>query len=194
MWEALKNLVTGNLVTTIRDEVIAQGLVELAKSFFSSIGKTAAKKGSDFLEDYMTIKFGLKTVDERLYGHAKRLMKPTDRTRLNKKLMVFADGVTRQLADERFNYFRICLPLTDTVKTALILTGYAQLSPEDWDRECIEMGFLFQSDGVTPQKILDMVAAKQQQLSTSFSNHPVRQRLKRYRDTARDRANNQSWT
>jgi hypothetical protein len=186
-------MILSGLIATAKNEILAQGFIEMAKSFFRGIGAHAGKKAPEALDDYMVVKFGLKTEDERLYNAAKRLMKPNDRIRLGKKLMLFGDGVSKQLADERNNYFRVCLPLKDPVAAASILTGYAQTSPEAWKRECDQMGFLFDHDGVSAQNIIDAAAAKQQQLSTSFNAHPVRGRVKTYRDKARKRANDQSW-
>lgn len=182
---------------TLKQEVMAQGAVDLAKSFFgailSKVGDTAGQKIPQTVEDYMTIKFGLKTVDERLYNEAVRKMKLPDRVRLAKKLATLAAPGNPQLSDERFNYFRICLPLTDPDKTAEILTGYAQLSDPQWVRECTIMGFKFESDGISVQKVIDAVAGRQQAISASFSAHPVRDRMKTYRDNARNRANGQNW-
>lgn len=186
-----------SFLLTLKDEAAAQAVIEAAKAFFkgvvSSAGEDVGKRIPQTVEDYMTIKFGLKTEDERLYNAAKRKMKLADRIRLGKKIMTLAATGNAKLTDERFNYFRICLPLKDVNKTADILTGYAQLSTEAWDRECLEMGFRFEHDGISVDAIIDALKNRREVMNTAFTAHPVRQQIKTYRDTAKDRADNQSW-
>lgn len=193
--EKIMNL--ASMLGTLKEEVLAQGAIEIVKSFFGGMFTTAGegvgKQLPKTVENYMTIKFGLKTEDERRYNLAKRKMELADRIRWEKKYRTLAEPNNVQLSDERYNYFRICLPLDNVDDTADILTGYAQLTDEAWDRECETMGFRFQSDGVTLQKFLDAAGVKQQQLSTSFAAHPIRERMKNYRDQSKNRADNQDW-
>lgn len=189
---------------SIKDDLVAGTMIELAKSFFGKLGGSAGegigKHIPGTIEDYMTVKFGLKTEDERLYNSAVAGMKVADRVRLAKKLLKLKSDdpnltpeANRKLSDERFNYFRICLPLKDKEKTIRILTEYARLSDEAWERECEIMGFKFESDGIALAKVGDAIVAKHQQMNATFTAHPMRIRRKESRDSAVARANSIGW-
>lgn len=122
-------------------DIILDGLKDLGKSVFKRYTEETGEQIPKAVKGFITTYFGLDSEDERRYNEAKTLMKPNARNMLSKKLATLNVPRDPVLSRQRYNWFRItCLHENIDVMVAM-LTAYALMSKEQWDRECIEMDY-----------------------------------------------------
>lgn len=163
-----------------------EGLKALLVKFGEKFGEHSAEHIGKHAAEWVTFQlFGVKSEDERRYNEARQTLPETERIRLNQRL-------AQPNIDS--DWYRICVMNNETAAITRTLLMHAQMEDPEWANEVAAMNLekkeaehYFRDFGVWAK-------GRATSANATFATHPIRDRIRGFRERMADRARDDGWT